>query len=37
LNPKTPLRRCAWARNPLSIAYHDAERGVPVRYRELAR
>jgi DNA-3-methyladenine glycosylase I len=24
-------RRCAWARNPLSIAYHDAEWGVPVR------
>jgi DNA-3-methyladenine glycosylase I len=24
-------KRCAWARNPLSIAYHDAEWGVPVR------
>ncbi len=23
--------RCAWARTPLSIAYHDAEWGVPVR------
>jgi DNA-3-methyladenine glycosylase I len=23
-------RRCAWARTPLSIAYHDAEWGVPV-------
>jgi DNA-3-methyladenine glycosylase I len=23
--------RCAWARNPLSIAYHDREWGVPVR------
>ena len=22
--------RCAWARTPLSIAYHDAEWGVPV-------
>jgi len=22
--------RCAWARNPLSIAYHDREWGVPV-------
>jgi len=25
-----PPRRCAWARNPLSIAYHDAEWGVPL-------
>lgn len=25
------LRRCAWARNPLAIAYHDREWGVPVR------
>ena len=23
-------RRCAWARNPLAIAYHDREWGVPV-------
>jgi len=23
-------KRCAWARTPLSIAYHDAEWGVPV-------
>jgi len=23
--------RCAWARNPLGIAYHDREWGVPVR------
>jgi DNA-3-methyladenine glycosylase I len=22
--------RCAWARNPLAIAYHDEEWGVPV-------
>ena len=26
-----PRKRCAWARNPLSIAYHDREWGVPVR------
>jgi DNA-3-methyladenine glycosylase I len=24
-------RRCAWARTPLGIAYHDREWGVPVR------
>lgn len=24
-------RRCAWARNPLSIDYHDCEWGVPLR------
>jgi len=24
-------KRCAWARNPLSVAYHDREWGVPVR------
>jgi DNA-3-methyladenine glycosylase I len=24
-------RRCAWPRNPLAIAYHDREWGVPVR------
>jgi DNA-3-methyladenine glycosylase I len=24
-------RRCSWARNPLAIAYHDREWGVPVR------
>ena len=24
------LRRCEWARTPLSIAYHDAEWGFPV-------
>jgi DNA-3-methyladenine glycosylase I len=27
--PKDPVR-CAWARDPLSIAYHDAEWGVPL-------
>jgi DNA-3-methyladenine glycosylase I len=25
------MKRCAWARNPLSVAYHDREWGVPVR------
>ena len=24
-------KRCAWARNPLAVAYHDCEWGVPVR------
>jgi DNA-3-methyladenine glycosylase I len=24
--------RCAWPRNPLAIAYHDREWGVPVRH-----
>ncbi len=27
----SPQRRCAWARTPLSITYHDTEWGVPVR------
>ncbi len=27
----TVRTRCAWATNPLSIAYHDREWGVPVR------
>ena len=26
----TTLQRCAWAKTPLSIAYHDEEWGVPV-------
>ena len=26
----TGVERCEWARTPLSIAYHDAEWGVPV-------
>ena len=26
-----PVKRCAWARNPLAIRYHDREWGVPVR------
>jgi DNA-3-methyladenine glycosylase I len=28
---RTARRRCAWATNPLTIAYHDREWGVPVR------
>jgi 3-methyladenine DNA glycosylase Tag len=24
------MKRCSWARTPLSIAYHDEEWGVPV-------
>jgi DNA-3-methyladenine glycosylase I len=28
---KPELKRCAWPRNPLAIAYHDEEWGVPVR------
>ena len=27
----SPFKRCAWARNPLAIRYHDREWGVPVR------
>ena len=26
----TAVKRCEWARTPLSVAYHDAEWGVPV-------
>jgi DNA-3-methyladenine glycosylase I len=25
------MKRCAWPRNPLAIAYHDREWGVPTR------
>jgi DNA-3-methyladenine glycosylase I len=25
------VKRCAWARNPLAVAYHDREWGVPAR------
>ncbi len=25
------IKRCAWARNPLAVRYHDREWGVPVR------
>ena len=28
---KPARQRCAWARNPLAIRYHDREWGVPVR------
>ena len=27
---KSGVKRCAWARNPLAVAYHDREWGVPV-------
>jgi DNA-3-methyladenine glycosylase I len=27
--PDAAVRRCAWAQDPLSVAYHDAEWGVP--------
>lgn len=27
--PSEPIRRCAWAITPLSVAYHDDEWGVP--------
>jgi DNA-3-methyladenine glycosylase I len=27
---RSDVQRCAWARTPLSIAYHDAEWGVPA-------
>jgi DNA-3-methyladenine glycosylase I len=30
LTPAADVRRCAWARTPLGIAYHDEEWGVPV-------
>ncbi|PIQ96762.1 MAG: DNA-3-methyladenine glycosylase I [Nitrospinae bacterium CG11_big_fil_rev_8_21_14_0_20_56_8] len=29
-NSDSKIRRCAWAKNDLSIAYHDREWGVPV-------
>jgi DNA-3-methyladenine glycosylase I len=28
---RSARKRCAWARNPLAVAYHDREWGVPVR------
>lgn len=28
---QSPTTRCAWARNPLAVRYHDREWGVPVR------
>jgi DNA-3-methyladenine glycosylase I len=31
-HPRMPNRtRCAWAKNPRAVAYHDREWGVPVR------
>ncbi|CAN5163141.1 DNA-3-methyladenine glycosylase I [soil metagenome] len=29
-SPESVQARCEWARTPLSVAYHDAEWGVPV-------
>ena len=29
--PETSLKRCAWARGELDVAYHDTEWGVPQR------
>jgi DNA-3-methyladenine glycosylase I len=29
--PTSARRRCRWAREPLDVAYHDREWGVPVR------
>src|SRR5690349_10773998 len=29
-SPASELVRCAWARTPLGIVYHDVEWGVPV-------
>jgi DNA-3-methyladenine glycosylase I len=31
MNEQPDLKRCIWAKNPLAIAYHDEEWGVPVR------
>jgi DNA-3-methyladenine glycosylase I len=30
-HPTASRRRCPWARDPLDVAYHDREWGVPVR------
>ena len=30
MKTQTALKRCGWARDPLYIAYHDTEWGVPV-------
>ncbi len=30
MTPPPGTNRCAWARDPLSVAYHDLEWGVPV-------
>lgn len=30
-NVRKAGQRCAWPRNPLAVAYHDKEWGVPVR------
>jgi DNA-3-methyladenine glycosylase I len=31
MSPRPEPRRCKWPSNPLAIAYHDKEWGVPVR------
>jgi DNA-3-methyladenine glycosylase I len=31
MSPRPELKRCRWPRNPLAIAYHDKEWGVPVK------
>ena len=31
MSPRPELRRCKWPGNPLAVAYHDREWGVPVR------
>jgi DNA-3-methyladenine glycosylase I len=31
MNEQPDLKRCSWAKNPLAVAYHDEEWGVPVR------
>jgi len=31
MSPRPELRRCKWPSNPLAVAYHDREWGVPVR------
>ncbi|HEY2460628.1 MAG TPA: DNA-3-methyladenine glycosylase I [Candidatus Acidoferrum sp.] len=34
-SPREILHRCRWATNPLNIAYHDTEWGVPVHDEEI--
>jgi len=31
MSPRPELRRCKWPGNPLAVAYHDREWGVPLR------
>ena len=30
INNPMPIKRCGWAKTPLSVAYHDEEWGVPL-------